>query len=263
MPAKTLVSCMAPRAMLGAHHLVVATPKIIAPPCRRPAATLLLATNGKPFRISLADAPLVMASAVLIGPRQKRVLHADGCDLLSINIEPGHADFLPILSRLDCAPALVFSDRHFSALLPEMRALYESTGPGPGADAALATLLDAGSSRARALRRDPRIELVLQCVHAELPGRIALPVLAGLAGLSEDRLSHLFVAVIGMPLRSYVVWQRYKMAVRNISRTSGLAALASNCGFSDAAHMTRTFVDFFGLSPSALLRSGFIQDGAP
>ncbi|MFA9219234.1 MAG: helix-turn-helix domain-containing protein [Sphingomonadaceae bacterium] len=72
----------------------------------------------------------------------------------------------------------------------------------------------------------------------------------------------MFVASIGMPLRSYVVWQRYKLAVRQISGARGLATLASSCGFADAAHMTRTFVDFFGLSPSALLRSGFVQDYA-
>lgn len=262
MPLTSVISCMAPRAMFGAHHLVVATPRIVAPPCRRPAATLLLATNGKPFLLGLADMPSIAATAVLIGPRQKRTLHADGCDLLSVNIEPGHANFLSILSGLDRSPAIVFQSRHFAGLLPEMRSLYEGTGSADAIAAALAALLDASRCTGLAHRRDARIELVLRCVHAELPGRIALPVLAALVGLSEDRLSHLFVDVIGMPLRSYIVWQRYKLAVRQISRTTGLAALASSCGFSDAAHMTRTFVDFFGLSPSALLRSGFVQDDA-
>jgi AraC-like DNA-binding protein len=109
---------------------------------------------------------------------------------------------------------------------------------------------------------DQRITDLLTHIQTALPRKVPLPDLARTVGLSADRLSHLFVDTVGTPLRTYIVWQRYKLALAQISQSAALTPLAYECGFSDAAHMTRVFVHFFGMAPSVVVRSGFVQDFA-
>jgi len=73
------------------------------------------------------------------------------------------------------------------------------------------------------------------------------------ASTSATRLSHLFSREIGIPFRRFVLWTRLKRAVE-VTRDGGdLTAAAAAAGFSDAAHLSRTFRAMFGLSPSTVL----------
>ncbi|MGA9918255.1 MAG: helix-turn-helix domain-containing protein [Paraburkholderia sp.] len=120
-----------------------------------------------------------------------------------------------------------------------------------------------GAHRCGTSGRDPRVDVVLDRIDAGLPQRRpSLATLAHSVSLSEDRLSHLFVETIGLPLRSYAVWRRYRRAIGSLASQIGLTELAVTVGFADAAHMTRTFNTFFGFSPSFLRRSGFAQMSA-
>jgi AraC-like DNA-binding protein len=257
----TSSTCLAPRFLFIPHVLSIATPCVISRPCKRPAVTLLLSANERLFRVFLPSVGTIDATAVLIGPGQVRGLHADGCDLLSVNIEPGHDRYNFLRDRLRSDSVVIYPGRYFSGLRDELRSVYDGNVSRETTMQALELILDvAGGKAHEAWRADPRIGDILSQIHASLPERPALASLAKSVGLSDDRLSHLFVETIGTPLRSYIVWQRYKSAIAQLSRSEGLTNLANNCGFSDAAHMTRTFVSFFGLSPSLLQRSGLTQD---
>jgi AraC-like DNA-binding protein len=263
MPASALPS----RGHFAPHLIVVSTPAVTSGQTRRPVVTLLLSTNGRPFQLSMpasAHSSCIDVTAALVSPRQARSICADHCDLLSVNVEPGHPRYRALQDRLQGAAAVVFDEHHFSGLRDELGSLFDSGWASPVAEPALDAALESASGCAsKRAALDDRVADVLACVHASLPERPPLARLASMVGLSEDRLSHLFADTIGMPLRSYVVWQRYRLALGQISRSEGLTTLAHRCGFSDAAHMTRTFVEFFGFSPSHVLRSGFVQDLAP
>ncbi|MEU8897502.1 helix-turn-helix domain-containing protein [Nocardia sp. NPDC048505] len=74
-------------------------------------------------------------------------------------------------------------------------------------------------------------------------------------GLSPARLSHLFAAQVGIPLRPYILWLRLRVAIVRVDSGDDLAAAATAAGFDDAAHLTRTCRRTFGLFPAALSRA--------
>lgn len=76
---------------------------------------------------------------------------------------------------------------------------------------------------------------------------------AAFASTSSSRLSHRFTSEIGLPFRRFVLWTRMKRAVEAMRGGGDLTTAAVAAGFSDAAHLSRTFKAMFGLSPSVVL----------
>ena len=100
---------------------------------------------------------------------------------------------------------------------------------------------------------DSRIGAVLEVLHGRQGRPIPAVVLAAHVGLSSGRLSRLFRAATGMPIRRYVLWLRLRAALGALqSGDRTLSEAAHEAGFSDAAHLTRTFRRMFGIAPSAL-----------
>jgi transcriptional regulator GlxA family with amidase domain len=63
---------------------------------------------------------------------------------------------------------------------------------------------------------------------------------------------HAFTESIGIPLRRYLAWLRLQRAAAAIVGGTPLAEAALAAGFSDAAHMSRTFRAMLGMTPSSL-----------
>ncbi len=82
----------------------------------------------------------------------------------------------------------------------------------------------------------------------------ALPDLAASLGISIDRMTHLVSEATGIPPRRHVLWQRVLRVLGVPTPPSSLAAAAVAAGFSDHAHMTRTFRRFLGRAPSEFQR---------
>jgi AraC-like DNA-binding protein len=95
----------------------------------------------------------------------------------------------------------------------------------------------------------PAITRVLRAIDAR-PDDVGLDALAAVAGLSKSRLSHLFSAEVGIPVRSYLRWARMMRAAGHIARGASLTEAAHAAGFTDSAHLNRTFRDTIGLAPS-------------
>jgi AraC-like DNA-binding protein len=101
---------------------------------------------------------------------------------------------------------------------------------------------------------DPRVLGAIELVRARLGGRVSLTDVARDLNISPSRLRHLFVEEVGLPFRTYVLWQRLQRVIRGLG-TENLTHSALEAGFADAAHMTRTFRRMIGMAPSALVRS--------
>ncbi len=76
--------------------------------------------------------------------------------------------------------------------------------------------------------------------------------LARRVGLSSSELSRQFSRQVGIPFRSYRRWRRLVLAVECLAKGSNLTDSAHAAGFSDSAHLTRTFRAMFGIAPSEL-----------
>ena len=138
--------------------------------------------------------------------------------------------------------------------------------------------------RRRPVELDPRLQRVVTHVRSRLGSSdsLSLKTLAALAGMSSGRFMHLFTQSLGVPVRPYIRWLRLQLAACELMDGATASMAAHRAGFSDAAHMTRTFRHMLGTTPSELAmrkrlatgvsvesraprvrRSQFVQDTIP
>ncbi|NCN08634.1 MAG: helix-turn-helix transcriptional regulator [Leptospira sp.] len=110
-----------------------------------------------------------------------------------------------------------------------------------------------GSSKRNLFTLDNRIRLVCNYIQSNLLDKLNVKVLADLAELSETRFMHVFKEEIGIPVRRYVLWQRLFEAAKQMQKGKSLIETAYDVGFSDQAHLSRTFKDMLGVQPSLFL----------
>jgi AraC-like DNA-binding protein len=95
---------------------------------------------------------------------------------------------------------------------------------------------------------DARVEHALRLIsHAP---ELTLPEVARRVGLCLDRVSRLTIRDTGITLRQHVLWRRVTRLLSSGQQYPSLAAAALAAGFSDHAHMTRTFRHCLGRVPS-------------
>lgn len=121
--------------------------------------------------------------------------------------------------------------------------------------------LSAGAPPAR--RLDPRVTAVLRKIHRSDDLRVSLKSAAAAAFLSPSRFAHLFRQQLGLPFRRYLLWRKVTRAMLVIGREGTATAAAYAADFADAAHLTRTFCQMFGIPPSVMLRGEFFEIPSP
>lgn len=121
------------------------------------------------------------------------------------------------------------------------------------ADAICRAWLGLGSVNASGRGRDARIVRALQVLQSAIDRPVRLQSLANQLNVSPSWLSHRFVEETGVPLRRYVVWTRLRRAVESVLQGASWTEAAHAVGFSDSAHLSRSFRDNFGIAPSSLI----------
>ena len=116
---------------------------------------------------------------------------------------------------------------------------------------------------APARRRDQRVSLVLKTIRDSDDLRMSVESAAATVFLSPRRFTHLFTQQVGLPFRRYMLWRKVARAVLAIGQEGSIAAAARAADFADAAHLTRTFHQMFGLPPSVMTRGEFFQIRSP
>jgi AraC-like DNA-binding protein len=155
-------------------------------------------------------------------------------------------------------------DTRLDAIVPELRAFADQ--PNEAADIAALIRRCIQSLRpglAPARRLDPRVTTVLDAIRASDDLRMSLDHAAGNACLSSTRFAHLFKDQVGLPFSRYMLWRKLTRAMVAIASEGTIAAAAHAADFADAAHLTRTFYQMFGMAPSALMRGEFIEVPSP
>jgi AraC-like DNA-binding protein len=72
---------------------------------------------------------------------------------------------------------------------------------------------------------------------------------------------HVFTASVGVPLRPYVLWLRLQRASYELMNGATVTETAHIAGFSDAAHLTRTFRRMPGTTPTDLAGRKRMSEG--
>jgi AraC-like DNA-binding protein len=112
-------------------------------------------------------------------------------------------------------------------------------------------------------RLDERVMKVLVAIQAADDLRMSIEDAAAMAFLSPSRFAHLFKQQVGLPFRRYMLWRKLTRAMLAIGKGPTIAAAAHASDFADAAHLTRTFYQMFGLPPSVMMRGDFFQIPSP
>jgi AraC-like DNA-binding protein len=118
----------------------------------------------------------------------------------------------------------------------------------------------------RAPKIHPRVNRALRYLHERIGSGagedLSLTKLAGIAGLSQSRLMHAFTESLGIALRPYILWLRVQRACGELSNGASVTEAAVHAGFSDAAHLSRTFRRMLGTTPSEIAGRCKVAHGA-
>ena len=99
---------------------------------------------------------------------------------------------------------------------------------------------------------DLRVRKMIAWAAQQVEGPVSLADLGAVGGLSASRLRHLFVEQTGLPFKTYLLWLRLTRALEAYAGGVSLTQAAHDAGFSDSAHLSRTFRRMFGVTPAAL-----------
>lgn len=108
---------------------------------------------------------------------------------------------------------------------------------------------------------NPKIAQCLEIIVNEtLEYTDLMPHLTAKICLSESRLSHLFKEHVGISLKKYLVWDKLrKTMLYYLNEDKTLTQSSLQNGFFDQAHLTNSFKNMLGLSPSKVYNSRTLQ----
>lgn len=236
------------------------TPTLKTGLSERQAVTILFSLSGRPFQLDAGGEDRGSFDAVVVAPHVRRSLDATECRLVSFNMDQMSYEYHALLRLLGNRRIYPLKASGFSSFLPRLRALEDGQ-------------LDCGSAyrlfnefvRCISEYRPPNILIDLRVLHVahrvmeELPMTHTIKELAENVGLSADRLTHLFSEQLGLSIKSYILWAKMRRAVQLFPAGMSLTDVAHSVGFADSAHLTRTFKSYFGLTPSFLADSRYVQ----
>ena len=102
-----------------------------------------------------------------------------------------------------------------------------------------------------AQRKPPWLPRLLAHIHDNLGDRLRIGRLAEVAGVSESHLSHSFARHLDGSVSDYIRDCRLRAVARALRQTNdSVQQIASRFGFSDQAHLTRTFRATYGVTPT-------------
>jgi AraC-like DNA-binding protein len=188
-------------------------------------------------------------------PFEDRLYGEDGRVEVLIATVPA-ADLLrayPQAARL-CARPVPLSSAVARAIARFIRAAISEGHHDEDADvvAYLAALLRLGAGAHHALSRANLFGLLDAYLKANISGLSAAPTIAAKFGISERSLHRIF-ADRETTFERHVLGIRARLFQKLLRDSSladvSIATLASQCGFADAAHASRTFRQFYGLTP--------------
>ncbi len=105
---------------------------------------------------------------------------------------------------------------------------------------------------------DSRVAQSIEWIRASRDEGISVQEIASGVELSESRFSHLFTENVRIPVRRYLLWLRLRDAMHLLAQGRSLTETAHEAGFSDSAHLARTFRSLLGIAPSALTKESSI-----
>lgn len=227
---------------------IYTSPNVVRGVTVRHTAALLMSADYASFEVTPRGGAPVRSNCIVVAPLFARSLSAQNVPLVSVNICPLHTSFGAF--RALRHRGLMPLDRHaFNGFDAELTALYEGrVGYGPALDVFDRIVAHTALQLPPAPARDPRADEMTR-IADENPD-VSIEELARRFGQSPARMARLFASVVGMSLRDYRDWTRWRVLHQNLYSERSLTDLAFEAGFADSPQLSRTVQRWFGHSPS-------------
>lgn len=214
------------------------------------AAVVMLTANREAFDFHAAGRKHRLR-AVAAKPMVTLGLRVEHAPFVNVGLSPNHALYRRF--RAIPAPGCLVLERDAYGDLDD--ALWAASEGGLPITEAIELFERVAERTARFLPpvkpADARIERALELLR-ENPN-FPLKDLAAALGLSYDRMSHLFTEGVGLPLRSYLLWQKLHTVASLLDSGRTLTEIALAAGFTDSAHLSNTWLKVYGTPPSYFL----------
>ena len=96
---------------------------------------------------------------------------------------------------------------------------------------------------------------MVKIIYNSSSTEISIDQIAEQINLSVSRLRHLFKQEMGISIQRYILWYKLCCAGVLASGDTSVADAATDAGFVDMAHFSRTHRSMFGLSWSQLMKN--------
>jgi AraC-like DNA-binding protein len=238
------------------HGVIYTSPWITTKATLRRSGCILLTAQRKPVELTMGE-QIFEHNAIAIRPLQERGLRAENRQLVSILVHPTHCEYRRF--RAIAAPGCQLLDREAFSSVDELlqRAYLGQLGIRHAQELLEKIIAITVRYLPRPRKIDARSEQILDMLQ-EKPD-CQLSELANAIGVSHERMSYLFTQVIGLPWRSFQLWQKVRAVGAAIGSGRRLTEIAITAGFSDAAHLSNTWHQTFGAAPSRFFKHEFVQ----
>jgi AraC-like DNA-binding protein len=102
---------------------------------------------------------------------------------------------------------------------------------------------------------DQRIQKVLTLIGRLPASDSSVNSLAAEVFVSPSRLRFLFKQSTGISLHRFILWNKIKKAIVDLTNGASIQEAALDQGFADSSHFHKQLVKMFGISPSRFLKS--------
>ena len=243
------------RVYLWPHRLLLLGPAFDTGLHRHHAAQFCFGIDG-PLRLRTgAGAPWLEHRAFYVPPDRPHEFAATATSTAIVYVAAESTEFATLRALLGPSESIAPLPSE-SRVLTQLRRLSLVGGTAQEAQTMCLALLGLEESDGRRTAFDPRIARCLSTIRRHLDRPIRLAELAATLGVSESWLAHGFTDAVGVPIRRYILWQRLWRAVEAALKGATLTRAAHEAGFSDSAHLSRTFRQTFGVAPSFLFEHG-------
>lgn len=244
--------------LLWQDRFVFSSPQFDGASCCRPSTVLIIGTDDS---LELRTPEKVYSGrAFLVAPNVERALYAKSTAHYSLNLDPSHISCRKLKLKVDTDGVLNLDDRLGErALLLAHQSVKDELCCEQMLKHSDQILHEIFPEVAKSPPLDSRIDLVVSWLIENRPIRVNLSELAGLCGLSESRLAHLFTDEIGISIRQYLLWIKMRLATEMLVQSVPLSTVAHEIGFSDSSHFSRTYSRYFALKPSFLANKELVH----
>lgn len=226
------------------------------------AIQVVIAFHGE-VAICGEDGNWLTGAGVIVLPDVPHSFDGRGANGAMLFVDPESAEGEWLRSSL-AQPISLAPDARLASCTPEIRKFVESPLDSMETHVLVRHCVQALCAGAPPLRRrDPRIGKALKSINASKDLRVTLEDIAATVFLSPSRFAHLFGQQVGLPFRRYLLWRKLARAMLAIGHGESMTDAAQAADFADAAHLTRTFRQMFGITPSALMRGEFFAISSP